>query len=342
MSQLNAVITAVHSYVPEKILSNEELEQIVDTTNEWIITRTGIKERRILDSKLATSDMCVPVVEGILEKKNLKLQDIDLIICATATPDHAFPSTANIILDKIDSKYIRKSDKQSFKPWGYDLSAACSGFLFALTTGSQFIETGKYKRVIVLGADKMSSIVDYEDRKTCIIFGDGAGGVLLEPGSKDIGIIDTLLYSDGSGRDDLYLKAGGSAYPASIETVSRKDHFLFQSGQKVFKRAVTNMSEAICDILSKNNLKIEDVNYLVPHQANLRIIRTICEKLDMPIEKALITITNYGNTTNASIPLCIHKYEDSLHKNDILILTAFGGGFSWGSMIIKWGYNNKN
>lgn len=330
MSKILAAITAVGGYVPEDILTNADLEKMVDTTDEWITTRTGIKERRILRTPgKATSDMGVEVLLEILRKSGIDKDEIDLLICATVTADMVFPDTANTILDKVGAK----------NAFGYDINAACSGFLFALTTGAKFIESGMYKKVVVIGADMMSSIVNYKDRTTCIIFGDGAGGVLLEPCSDDTGIIDSILKSDGSGREFLHMKAGGSLKPATIETVTNNEHFVFQDGKPVFKAAVTGMVNTIKTLLERNHLTKDDIDWLVPHQANMRIINSVADQLDFPIEKVMINIHKYGNTTAGTLPLCLWEYEPQLKKGDKIILTAFGGGFTWGSTYIIWNYD---
>jgi len=329
MAKTFAAITGVAGYVPEDILSNADLEKMVDTTDEWITTRTGIKERRILRTPgKATSDMAVEVVKQLLAKTNTSPDEIDLLICATVTPDMTFPDTANTILDKVGAK----------NAFGYDINAACSGFLFALTTGAKFIESGMYKKVIIIGADKMSSIVDYTDRTTCIIFGDGAGGVLLEPTEEKSGVIDSVLRSDGSGREFLHMKAGGSLKPASPDTVMNKEHFVFQDGKPVFKAAVTGMVSTVKQVLDRNELEIDDINWLVPHQANMRIINSVGDMLDFPKEKVMVNIHKYGNTTAGTLPLCLWEYESQLKKGDKLMLTAFGGGFTWGSTYIVWHY----
>jgi 3-oxoacyl-[acyl-carrier-protein] synthase-3 len=330
MSQtLRAAITSVGGYVPETKLTNFDLEKMVDTNDEWIRSRTGISERRILrEPGKASSDMAVKAIEEILQKKQLDPMDIDCIICATVTPDMVFPATANIIGDKIGAK----------NAFGFDLGAACSGFLFALSTGASFIESGRYKKVVVVGVDKMSSIIDYTDRATCIIFGDGAGAVLLEPSSDGMGFQDAILKSDGSGREYLHLKAGGSLKPASIETVMAKEHYAFQDGQPVFKFAVKGMADVTADLLEKNNLTGDDITWLVPHQANLRIIDATANRAGIPTEKVMINIQKYGNTTAATIPLCLWEWESQLKKGDNLILAAFGGGFTWGAAWVKWAY----
>ena len=330
MSQkLKAAITSVGGYVPETKLTNFDLEKMVDTNDEWIKSRTGISERRILkEPGKASSDMAVKAIEEILQKKQLDPLDIDCIICATVTPDMVFPATANIIGDKIGAK----------NAFGFDLGAACSGFLFALTTGASFVEAGRYKKVIVVGVDKMSSIIDYTDRATCIIFGDGAGAVLLEPSADEDGFQDSILKSDGSGSAYLHLKAGGSLKPATFETVMAKEHYAFQDGQPVFKFAVKGMADVSAELLEKHNLTGEDIAWLVPHQANLRIIDATADRVGLPKEKVMINIQKYGNTTAATIPLCLWEWESQLKKGDNLILAAFGGGFTWGAAWVKWAY----
>ena len=326
-----ACISGVHGYVPDYVLTNSELEKLVDTTDEWIFTRTGIKERRILKGELqGTSVLGVRCLEGLLEKTNTNPKDIDLIIVATVTPDMFFPSTANLIADKVGAS----------NAYGFDISAACSGFLFALTTGCQFIESGTHKKVVVIGADKMSSIIDYDERKNCVLFGDGGGSVLLERSNDDTGIQDYILRSDGSGSDMLCLRGGGSLRPASIETIKNKDHYIYQEGSSVFKFAVTNMADISEEIMKKNNLSSDDVSYLVPHQANKRIIDATAKRMGVGPEKVLLNIEKYGNTTAGTIPLCLWDFEKKFKKGDNLILAAFGGGFTWGSLYLKWSYNN--
>ena len=326
---MKAAITCVGGYVPETKLTNFDLEKMVDTNDEWIRTRTGISERRILrEPGKASSDMAVKAIEEILRKKNLDPLEIDCIICATVTPDMIFPATANIIGDKLGAK----------NAFGFDLGAACSGFLFALNTGAAFVETGKYKKVIVVGVDKMSSIIDYTDRATCIIFGDGAGAVLLEPNTEGNGVMDAILKSDGSGREYLHIKAGGSLKPASVESVMAKEHYAFQDGQPVFKFAVKGMADVSAELLEKNNLTGDDIAWLVPHQANLRIIDATANRAGIPKEKVMINIHKYGNPTAATIPLCLWEWESQLKKGDNLILAAFGGGFTWGAAWVKWAY----
>jgi 3-oxoacyl-[acyl-carrier-protein] synthase-3 len=329
MSKLTAAITAVGGYVPETKLTNADLEKIVETNDEWIRTRTGISERRILkEPGKATSDLGAPAILEILKKKNLDPKDIDCIICATVTPDMVFPATANIIAGKIGA----------VNAWGFDLNAACSGFLFALTTGASFIESGRYKNVIVVGADKMSAITDYTDRNTCILFGDAAGAVLLQPSTDGNGILDSILRSDGIGKDYLHMKAGGSLKPASVESVLAREHYAYQEGKTVFKFAVKGMADVSAELMEKNNLSADDVAWLVPHQANLRIIDATAERMGLSKEKVMINIQKYGNTTAATIPLCLWEWENQLNKGDNIVLAAFGGGFTWGATWVKWAY----
>ena len=329
MNKITAAITGVQGYVPEHVLSNEDLTKIVDTSDEWITTRTGIKERRIMKNG-ASSDMAAEAVKSLLKKKNIDPLEIELVVLASVTPDHLFPSTANILCDKVGMK----------NAWGFDLLAACSGFLFALTTASQFIENGRYKKVLVVGVDKMSSIVDYTDRTTCIIFGDGAGVVLLEPNEEGLGIQDHILRTDGSGREFLIQQGGGSVNPATIDSVEKKMHFVKQEGLQVFKFAVTKMADVSAEIMEKNNLSSEDVAWLVPHQANLRIIDATANRMGVSNDKVMINIQKYGNTTAGTLPLCLWDYEKQLKKGDNIILSAFGGGFTWGSIYLKWAYNS--
>ena len=329
MNKIHAAIIGVQGYVPEDILSNEDLSKIVDTSDEWIMTRTGIKERRIMKNG-ASSDMAAKAVEGLLKKTNTDPLDVELVILATVTPDYPFPSTANVLCDKVGMT----------NAWGFDVNAACSGFIYALSTASQFIETGRHKKVIVVGVDKMTSIIDYEDRTTCVIFGDGAGAVLLEPNHEGMGLQDFILRSDGSGREFLVQPAGGSACPASSFTVENRMHFVKQEGKQVFKFAVTNMAEVSAEIMEKNNLSSDDVNWLVPHQANLRIIDATANRMGLSKEKVMINIQKYGNTTAGTLPLCLWDYEKLLKKGDNIILSAFGGGFTWGAVYIKWAYNS--
>ncbi|MFN5032591.1 MAG: beta-ketoacyl-ACP synthase III [Flavobacteriia bacterium] len=330
MKKITAAITGVQGYVPETILSNEDLAKIVDTSDEWITSRTGIKERRILKEG-ASSDMAAEAARQLLEKTGVDPLDIDLVLVATVTPDYPFPSTANVVCDKVGMK----------NAWGYDLIAACSGFIYALSTGAQFIETGRHKKVLVIGVDKMTSILDYQDRTTCVIFGDGAGAVLLEPNEEGLGVQDFILRSDGSGRQYLIQPGGGSANPPSHQTVDDRLHYVKQEGKQVFKFAVTNMAEVSAEIMEKNNLTSDDVDWLVPHQANLRIIDATAERMGLSKEKVMINIQKYGNTTAGTLPLCLWDYEDQLKKGDTLILSAFGGGFTWGAVYLKWAYDSK-
>lgn len=332
MTNINAAITAVNGYVPDYILTNQELESMVETNDEWITTRTGIKERRILKGEgLGSSDLGVGAINGLLKKRGISAEEIDCIICATATPDMLFPSTACVIADKIGAK----------NAFAYDLMAACSGFLFSVATAAKYIETGSYQKVIVVGADKMSSIVDYTNRQTCIIFGDGAGAVLLEPNAEGLGVQDSILRSNGEGRHYLRQEAGGSIAPASAETVKNKQHYIHQEGQTVFKFAVKSMADVSAEIMEKNNLTGDDIAWLVPHQANKRIIDATANRMGVGTEKVMLNIQRYGNTTNGTIPLCLWEWENQLKKGDNLILAAFGGGFTWGSLYLKWAYNSK-
>lgn len=328
--KITAAITAVGGFVPEDKLTNFDLEKMVDTNDEWIRTRTGIEERRILKGKgKATSDLVVPAVKQLCEKRGIDPAEIDCLIVATVTADMLFPATANIACDKLGAK----------NAWGFDVSAACSGFLYTLTLGASLIESGRYKKVVVCGADKMSAIVDYTDRSTCIIFGDGAGAVLLEPNEEGCGVLDSILRSDGSGCQFLHMKAGGSLRPASIETVTNKEHYIYQEGQAVFKFAVKGMADVSAELLQRNNLTGDDIAWLVPHQANLRIIDATANRVGLPKEKVMININKYGNTTAATIPLCLWDWEKKLKKDDLLVLAAFGGGFTWGATLVKWAYN---
>ncbi len=327
MNKIHAAITAVGGYVPDYVLTNQELETIVDTTDEWIITRTGIKERRILKGEgKGTSFMAIEAVKDLMKNYNIDPLSIDLLICATTTPDMQFPATANLITEACGLN----------NAFSYDISAACCGFLFALNTGAQFVENGRAKRVLVIGGDKMSSIIDYQDRTTCIIFGDGAGCVLLEANEEGVGILDSVLKSDGSGWVHLHQKAGGSRMPASIDTVMARQHYVYQEGQKVFKFAVQNMSDVCAEIMERNGLTAETIDWFVPHQANLRIINAARERMGLPEEKVMENIQRYGNTTSGTLPLCLWDWKDKLKKGDNIVLAAFGGGFTWGSTYIKW------
>ena len=331
MQKTNAAITAVGGYVPEYRLTNADLEKMVDTNDEWIRTRTGISERRILKGEgLGSSDMAVPAVLELCKKRGISPQEIDCLICATVTPDMVFPATANIICDKAGA----------VNAFSFDVMAACSGFLYALTTGTAFIESGRYKKVVIVGVDKMSSIVDYSDRTTCIIFGDGAGAVLLEPTEEDNGIKDSLLKSDGNGSKYLHMKAGGSVKPSTVETVLAREHFVYQEGQAVFKFAVKGMADVSYELMERNNLTADDIAWLVPHQANLRIIDATANRMGLSKEKVMINIQKYGNTTAGTLPLCLWEWEKKLKKGDNIILAAFGGGFTWGATLVKWGYDS--
>jgi 3-oxoacyl-[acyl-carrier-protein] synthase-3 len=332
MDKLRAMVTGIHGYVPEYRLTNKELESLVDTNDEWIMSRTGIKERRILKGEnQGTSVLGIGAVKGLLEKTGTDPLDIELIICATVTPDMPFPATANIIADKVGAK----------NSFSFDIGAACSGFLYALQLGAQFIQAGTHKKVVVVGADKMSAIVDYQDRTTCILFGDGAGAVLLEPTTEKMGIMDAILKADGSGENFLHMKAGGSRRPATLETIANREHYAYQEGATVFKFAVTNMADVSAEVMERNGLKGEDIAWLVPHQANKRIIDATANRMGVGPEKVMMNIERYGNTTAATIPLCLWEYESQLKKGDNLILAAFGGGFTWGAIYLKWALDPK-
>jgi len=332
MNKIHAAITAVNGYVPDYVLTNAELETMVETSDEWITSRTGIKERRILKGEgLGTSDMAVHAVNGLLKKRGIDATEIELIIFCTTTPDFTFPATANVLADKIGAT----------NAWGYDLQAACSGFIFGLATGSSFIESGRHKKVLVVGGDKMSSIINYEDRTTCIIFGDGCGCALLEPNEEGLGIMDSITRTDGSGRDFLGMKAGGSVKPATHETIDAREHFAHQEGPTVFKFAVTNMADVAAEIMERNSLTADDVAWLVPHQANKRIIDATANRMGVTTDKVMINIERYGNTTNGTIPLCLWEWESQLKKGDNIVLAAFGGGFTWGSIYLKWAYDSN-
>lgn len=328
-NKTRAAITGVHGWVPEDKLTNFDLEKLVETNDEWITSRTGIRERRILRKPgWATSDMCAEAVKGLLEKTGTKPGEIDMLIVGTVTGDMIFPDTANTVCDKIGAK----------NAFGFDINAACSGFLFSLATGAQFIANETYSKVVVVGADMMSSIVDYKDRNTCIIFGDGAAAVMLEPRRDGLGIHDFILRGDGAGREFLHMKAGGSLHPPTAETVANREHFVYQEGKRVFKFAVEGMVSTASEVLRRNKMTIEDLDWVIPHQANMRIINSVTEHLHFPIEKVTINIDKYGNTTAATLPLCMWEYEKRFKKGDNIILTAFGGGFTWGSLYLKWAY----
>ena len=327
--KITAAITAVGAYFPETKLTNADLEKMVETNDEWIRSRTGIEERRILNEPgKGTSDLAAPAILQLCEKRGISPEEIDCIICATVTPDMVFPATANIVADKIGAKNC----------WGFDLEAACSGFLYALTVGASLIESRRYKKVVVVGADKMSAIVDYTDRTTCILFGDAAAAVLLEPNTEGFGVLDSILKSDGAGRDFLHMKAGGSLKPATAETVAAKEHFVFQDGQPVFKAAVKGMADVSAELLEKNGLTGDDIAWLVPHQANKRIIDATANRMGISHDKVMLNIHKYGNTTAATIPLCLWEWKHELNKGDNIVLAAFGGGFTWGATLVKWAY----
>jgi len=328
---LTAAITAVHGYVPDYVLTNQELEKMVDTTDQWITERTGIKERRILKGEnKGTSIMATEAVKGLIAKANINPLDIDVIICATVTSDMAFPCTANLVADMVGAK----------NAMSFDMLAACSGFIYALETGANYITTGRYKKVVVIGADKMSAIVNYQDRTSCILFGDGAGAVLLEPNTEGLGVRDAILKSDASGKDLLYVRAGGSANPITAENINSPDRYFYQDGKAVFKYAVTRMADVAEEMMKRHGLSGDDVAYLVPHQANKRIIDATAERMGIGPEKVTMNIERYGNTTGATIPLCLWDYEKNFKKGDNLILAAFGGGFTWGAIYLKWAYNS--
>ncbi len=332
MKKYNAAITGIHAWVPEYVLTNQELEKMVDTTDEWILTRTGIRERHILKGEgKGTSVIGTEAVKGLLEKTGTKPEEVDMLICSTVTPDMMFPATANIISHNCGIK----------NAFSFDINAACSGFLYALVTASKFVESGTHKKVIVVGADKMSSIIDYTDRQTCVLFGDGGGAVLLEPTIEGVGIMDSILQSDGAGMQHLHMKAGGSAKPPSYATIDAKEHFVYQEGQAVFKFAVTNMADVAVAIMEKNNLTSDDIAWLVPHQANMRIIEATARRMRIQKEQVMINIERYGNTTSGTLPICLWEWENQLKKGDNIILAAFGGGFTWGSIWLKWAYDPK-
>jgi 3-oxoacyl-[acyl-carrier-protein] synthase-3 len=329
LGKITAAITAVGGYVPEDVLTNADFEKMVDTTDEWIQSRTGIIERRILKKNgLATSDMVVPCIKLICEKRGVHREEIDCLIVATVTPDMVFPATANLACHKAGLTHA----------WSFDLSAACSGFLYALTVGASLIESGRYKKVIVAGADKMSAIVDYSDRTTCVLFGDGAGAVLLEPNHDGYGVLDSILKSDGAGAQHLHMKAGGSLRPASAETVAAREHYAYQEGPPVFKAAVKGMADVSAELLERNHLTGEDIAWLVPHQANKRIIDATADRMGLSHDKVMLNIQRYGNTTAATIPLCLWDWRKDLNKGDKIVLAAFGGGFTWGATLVKWSY----
>ena len=332
MNRLRTIITVVGAYYPDYILNNDELSRMVETSDEWIMTRVGIKERRILkDPTKGSAYMGAKAVEDLLKKTGTHPDEVDLLICATVTPDMHFPANAQVIADMVGIK----------NAFGFDLNAGCSGFIFGLVTASQYVQNGRYRKVVFVGAEKMSVITDYTDRKTCPLFGDAAAAVLLEPTEEEFGVMDYILRSDGMGRDHLYMKAGGSLNPPSIQTVTNREHFIYQDGQFVFKHAVTKMADTAAEIMEKNDLEAEDIAWLVPHQANLRIIAATGERMGIDPSKVMINIQKFGNTTSATIPLCLYEWEKQLHKGDNLILAAFGAGFTWGAVYLKWAYDTK-
>lgn len=332
MSKIRAAITAINGWVPEDKLTNQDFEKMVETNDEWITSRTGIKERRVLKKPgKGSSYMGIRAAQGLIEKHNLDPKEIDLVLCPTITPDMMFPSTANLIAHEIGA----------VNAFAFDMLAACSGFIYALSTASQFIETGRYKKVLIVATEKMSSITNYQDRTTCILFGDAAAAALIEPDREGNGVMDFTLHADGSGKDFLYMKAGGSARPASHETVDNKEHYVFQEGQSVFKVAVNSMTESSLEVMKKNSLTPDDIAWLVPHQANKRILTLTARQIGIPQERVMINIEKYGNTTAATIPLCLWEWENQLKKGDNLLLTAFGGGFTWGAVYLKWAYDPK-
>lgn len=332
MAQIRAAITGIGGYVPPYVLTNEELAKMVDTSDEWIMERIGIRERHILlEEGKATSDMATEAVKQLLEKTGTTADEVDMLICGVVTPDMQFPATANIICDKVGIK----------NGFGYDINAGCSSFLFALITASKFVESGSHRKVVVVGADKMSSIVDYNDRNTSPIFGDGAGAVLLEPDTTGLGLVDSIMHVDGSGRQHLHQVAGGSLRPATFETILRRQHFIYQEGQPVFKAAVSSMADVSVRMMERHNLTSETLKYLVPHQANMRIIEATARRMGIPKERVMLTIAKYGNTTSATIPLCLWEYENELRVGDNIIIATFGAGFAWGSTYIKWAYDGS-
>jgi len=329
MSNIRAAIKGIDVFLPEYRLTNQELSTMVDTSDEWIMQRVGIKERRILkDEGLATSDMMTEAARKLLAKTNTSFDEIDLVIVATNTPDMWFPATACIVCDKLGIH----------NAWGFDLIAACSGFIFGLETVSKFVESGQYRKALLLAGEKMSAIVDYTDRNTCPLFGDAATAVLIEPTTEDVGVVDKIFHVDGSGRHHLYMKAGGSLYPPTHETVDNRWHYSYQDGKTVFKYAVSNMADAAVELMERHNIKPEDLAYLVPHQANLRIIDAVSQRMEMDPNRVMVNIEKYGNTSAATIPLCLYDWETKLKKGDQLILVAFGGGFTWGALYLKWAY----
>ena len=332
MEKINAVITGVGGYVPDYVLTNEEISRMVDTNDEWIMTRIGVKERRILNEEgLGTSYMARKAAKQLMQKTGSNPDDIDAVIVATTTPDYHFPSTASILCDKLGLK----------NAFAFDLQAACCGFLYLMETAASLIASGRHKKIIIVGADKMSSMVNYQDRATCPIFGDGAAACMVEATTEDYGIMDSILRTDGKGLPFLHMKAGGSVCPPSYFTVDNHMHFIYQEGRTVFKYAVANMSDACESIIERNQLTKDQIDWVIPHQANQRIINAVAQRLDMPLEKVMINIERYGNTSAGTLPLCIWDFEDKLKKGDNLIFTAFGAGFAWGAVYVKWGYDGK-
>lgn len=330
MEKITAAISGVAGYVPDYILTNDELSRMVDTNDEWIMTRIGIKERRVLKGEgLGTSYMAEQAVKSLLAQTNTSPDEVDMLICGIVTPDMQFPATANIVSDLCGIK----------NAFGFDLNAGCSSFLYALVTASKYIEAGTHKKVIVVGADKMSSITDFTDRSTCAIFGDGAGAVLLEPSTEGYGLIDSIMHVDGAGRKHLHQVAGGSCYPATIETVNKRQHYIYQEGQAVFKAAVVHMAEVAAEIMKRNNITSDNLAWLVPHQANMRIIEATANRMGIGKEKVMINIQKYGNTTSATLPLCLWEWEKQLKKGDNIVFATFGAGFTWGAAYLKWAYN---
>lgn len=332
MRNFNAVITGVGGYLPENVITNEDICNLVDSSDEWILTRTGIKERRVLEGKnMGASFMGIKAVQDLLKKTGTNPEEIDAVICSTSTPDYIFPATASLIAEECGIN----------NAFGYDLSAACCGFIFAMVNGAGLVESGRYKKVIIVSTEKMTSITNYQDRTTCPLFGDGAAAVLLEPTTEDLGMIDAVMHTNGSGFSNLHLKAGGSVYPATHETIDRREHYVYQEGKAVFKMAVTKLVESCEEIKTRNNLSVDDVTWVVPHQANMRIIDAIVRQMEVPIEKVMVNIHKYGNTSSATIPICLWEWENQLKKGDVLILSAFGAAFSWGAIYLKWGYDPK-
>lgn len=330
MEKLNAVVTGVAGYVPDYILDNDEISKMVDTNDEWIMTRIGVKQRHILNEEgLGTSYMARKAAKALLRKTKTNPDDVDLVIVATTTPDYKFPSTASILCDKLELK----------NAFAFDMSAACSGFLYAMEVAANFIRSGRYKKVIIVGADKMSSMVDYTDRATCPIFGDGAAAFLMEPTTEEYGVIDSILRTDGKGLPFLHMKAGGSVCPPSYFTVDNRMHYIHQEGRTVFKYAVTNMSNTTAEIAERNSLSKDSINWIVPHQANMRIIEAVANRMEVSMDKVLVNIEKYGNTSAGTLPLCIWDFEKQLKKGDNIIFTAFGAGFTWGALYMKWGYD---